>query len=310
MIPKTLHITNGDSLNDWLLKLQIKGDFAVWREMLCEGKTTYKVGDQHFKNARKAFLKEDYDIDTSRYDEIFGSQLELINNFQEYDELVLWFEYDLFCHINMMACISYLTQVGCKKPLFLVCSGRVSGEKDLKGLSELTDQQLQDHYQNKITLTRNDQLLSDQIWRLYCSDNHLELQPNLAKDSSFIYLSNCISAHKKRFPEEQSGLNTLELHILKLIKKHQITSERQLCGYVLTYQGYYGYGDMQISKMIKRLRSYFEEQDAYIVVNEKGERALNGDHLKAPNQKKHCYFGGVSKYAYTYNKDSHQITKV
>ncbi|GGG41125.1 hypothetical protein GCM10011344_47490 [Dokdonia pacifica] len=310
MTTKTLHITNGDSLNDWLLKLQIKGDFAVWREMLCEGKTTYKVGDQHFKNARKAFLKEDYDIDTSRYDEIFGSQLELINNFQEYDELVLWFEYDLFCHINMMACISYLVQRECKKPIYLVCSGRISGEKELKGLSEITEKQLLDHYKSKVLLTGNDLLLSDKIWRLYCSDDHSQLQPILAKDSSFIYLSNCISAHKKRFPEEHSGLNTLELHILKLLKKHQITSERQLCGYVLNYQGYYGYGDTQISKMIKRLHSYYEHKEGVLVVNQKGENAIKGEQMPAPGLHKECYFGGVSKYAYTYNKDSHQITKV
>ena len=309
MSTKTLNIKNGDSLNDRLLNLDIEGDFAVWREMLCEGKTTYTIGDSSFIDIRSSFLEVDYDIKDNNYRDKFISQLEIIKNWNAYDEIILWFEYDLFCHINMMACISYLTQVGCKKPLYLVCSGRVTGEKDLKGISELTDQQLQDHYQNKIKLTRNDQLLSDQIWRLYCSDDHLNLQPKLAKDSSFIYLSNCISAHKKRFPEEQSGLNTLELHILKLIKKHQITSERQLCGYVLTYQGYYGYGDMQVSKMIKRLRSYFEEQEGYFVVNEKGERALNGDHLEAPGQKKHCYFGGVSKYAYTYQKDTHQLIK-
>jgi hypothetical protein len=306
---KTLHITNGDSLNNRLLDLDIKGDFAVWREMLCEGKTTYTIGDSNFIDTRSSFLETDYDIKDTNYHDKFISQLEIIKNWNAYDEIILWFEYDLFCHINMMACISYLTQVGCKKPLFLVCSGRVSGEKDLKGLPELTDNQLQDHYQNKKALTKNDQLLSDQIWRLYCSDDHLKLQPILAKDSSFIYLSNCISAHKKRFPEEQSGLNTLELHILKLIKKHQITSERQLCGYVLTYQGYYGYGDMQVFKMIKRLRSYFEEQEGYFVVNEKGECALNGDHIEAPGQKKHCYFGGVSKYAYKYKKDTHQLIK-
>lgn len=306
----TLHITNGDSLNDKLFSLDIKGDFAVWREMLCEGKTTYAVGDPDFMNARKAFLNEDYGIDTSNYEEKFISQLNILKNHQEYDEVVLWFEYDLFCHINMMACISYLLQLDCKKPIYLVCSGRIPGEKELKGLSEISDDQLLIHYKEKILLSRNDLLLSDQIWRLYCSDDHIQLQPIIAKDSSFVYLSNCISAHKKRFPEEKSGLNTLESHILKLIKKHQITSERQLCGYVLNYQGYYGYGDIQVSKMIKRLRSYFDQQDDYFVVNKKGEHALEGDHMEAPGQQKQCYFGGASKYAYKYNKDTHQLIKL
>jgi len=306
---KTLHITNGDSLNDRLLALEIQGDFAVWREMLCEGKTTYKIGEQDFMNTRKAFLKSDYDLDTSDYEEKFISQLEILKNHAAYDEIILWFEYDLFCHINLMACISHLMQLGCKTPLYLVCSGRVSGEKELKGISELTTPQLKEHYQQKVALSNNDILLADQIWRLYCGQDHEALQPILAKDSSFIYLSNCISAHKKRFPEEHSGLNRLESHILRLIKKHQITSERQLCGYVLNYQGYYGYGDMQVSKMIKRMRSYFEEQDGVFVVTKKGERALAGDDIQAPGLHNVCYFGGVSKYAYHYDDDTHQLIK-
>ena len=307
---KTLHITNGDSLNDWLLELKIKGDFAVWREMLCEGKTTYKIGDSAFIEARKSFLEGDYDIKTNDYENKFISQLEIINNFQAYDELVLWFEYDLFCHMNLMACLSHLAQQGCKKPMYLVCSGRVEGEKELKGLSELTKAQLLDHFEKKVALTNNDLILCDKIWRLYCSNDHLSLQPILAKDSSFIYLANCISAHKKRFPEEQSGLNTLEMHILKLIQKHQISSENQLCGYVLNYQGYYGYGDMQVLKMIKRLRSYFEKEGEYFVISTKGQEAINGTTSMSTNDRANAFFGGVSKYDYRYNKDSHQITKV
>ena len=310
MSTKTLNITNGDSLNDRLLKLDITGDFAVWREMLCEGKTTYIIGDQDFVNTRKAFLETDYAIDTFDYEEKFGSQLEIIKKWKEYDEIILWFEYDLFCHINMMACISYMVQLYCNKPLFLVCSGRVDGEKNLMGISELTDKQLDNHYQNKQVLTGNDLILADKIWRLYCSDDHVPLQPKLAKDSNFIYLSNCISAHKKRFPEEHSGLNTLERHLLKLIKKHKISSEHQLCGYVLNYQGYYGNGDMQVLKMIKRLRSYFEEQDGYFIVNEKGEYALAGNDIQAPGQNETCYFGGVSKYAYQYHEETHQLIKI
>ncbi|MFC4635836.1 DUF1835 domain-containing protein [Dokdonia ponticola] len=309
MVSKTLHITNGDSLNDRLLDLEIQGDFAVWREMLCEGKTTYTIGDKAFMSTRKAFLKNDYALDTTDYEEKFISQLEILKNHAVYDEIILWFEYDLFCHINMMACISHLMQLGSKVPLYLVCSGRVSGEKELKGISELTIPQLKEHYQQKVALSRNDILLADHIWRLYCSEEHTALQPMLAKDSSFIYLSNCISAHKKRFPEAHSGLNRLESHILQLIKKHQITSERQLCGYVLNYQGYYGYGDMQVLKMIKRMRSYFEELDGIFVVTTKGERALSGDDIQAPGQHNECYFGGASKYTYRYNDETHELIK-
>jgi len=303
---KILHITNGDSLNDRLINLNIKGDFAVWREMLCEGKTTYILGDNEFIKTRKSFLKDHYAINVSDYTEKFISQLEIINNANDYDVVILWFEYDLFCHINMIACISYLLHASCTTPISLVCSGEISGETSLKGLPELSDKQLLRHYKEKIQLTSNDLLLCDIIWSIYCSDTHIHLQPELAARSSFIYLANCIQAHKERFPCKQSSINALETKILTLIKEHTITSERQLCSLTLRNQGYYGYGDMQIVKIIEYLRPYFESTAAQLTLTDKGIKVLDGKytvHKSVPS----CYFGGVSKYAYTYHKDSQQL---
>ncbi len=48
----------------------------------------------------------------------------------------------LFCHINLIAVISLLHQKEINLPLYLVCSGRIEGEKNLKGLAELTPEQL------------------------------------------------------------------------------------------------------------------------------------------------------------------------
>jgi hypothetical protein len=36
---KILHITNGDSLTEYLTELGFSGDFLTWQEMLCEGPT-------------------------------------------------------------------------------------------------------------------------------------------------------------------------------------------------------------------------------------------------------------------------------
>ncbi len=307
---KTFHITNGDSINERLKELQIEGDFAVWREMLCEGKTVFQIGNASFINARKKFLEQDYTIDASHYEEKFISQLKRIDQVHAYDEVILWFEYDLFCHINLIAAISYLLQIDCKVPVYLVCSGRVSGEKELKGLAELTEKQLKKHYTDKVLLSKNDLLLADHIWRLYCGEDHTLLNPKLAKDSGFKYLSNCISAHKERFPSQHSGLNTLETNLLKLIQKHKITSENQLCGYALNYQGYYGYGDMQIFKMIKRMHSYFINNGDQIVLTDKGIHAIELQQNMYEDLKKPCYFGGVSKYEYLYQTDSHQLVKI
>ena len=54
---KTLHVINGDSLNDRLLTMKIDGDYAVWREMLCEGKTIVDLASSAFRKTRVAFFK-------------------------------------------------------------------------------------------------------------------------------------------------------------------------------------------------------------------------------------------------------------
>ena len=53
----------------------------------------------------------------------------------------------------MLGVINLLHQKKINKPLYLICSGRVKGEKNLKGLTELSSDQLHDHYKNKVLLT-------------------------------------------------------------------------------------------------------------------------------------------------------------
>lgn len=304
-----LHITNGDNLNDRLKLLGVEGQFAVWREMLCEGKTKFKVGSAKFIETRKDFLYETYDIDPAFYEDHFGSQLDLIATASAYDEVVLWFEYDLFCHINLVAAIAYLKRIEYKGPLFLVCSGRIEDEKGLRGLSELNDMQLLTLYKDKIPLNEKDLAIAVKFWRLYCKKDHTRLHPSMAKDSSFEYLSNCISAHKERFPQIGTGLNTLETQLLKLIDKFTIKSEHQFCGYGLTYQGYYGFGDMQIYRMIRRLTPYYDIVDGTYTLNLNGRAIIDDKTNLLGDTSYECTFGGAAKYDYAYNPISHQLLK-
>lgn len=307
---KTLHVTNGDSLNDRLLSMNIAGDYAVWREMLCEGKTTANLTSDVFKKVRIAFFKEHYPDHADSYDEKFGSQLAIIADAHLYEEIVLWFEYDLFCHINMLACISFIKSCGYKGSVYLVCSGRVAGEKDLFALSQLSEKQLLSHYKAKVLLDNHDLFIADDFWRLYCGKDPLKLKPQRAKDSNFTYLSNCISAHKERFPNCKTGLNTLETNMLRLIRKYDIKTEHQLCGYMFNYQGYYGYGDLQIRRMIARMRSYFTVNEEQLILTEIANQILDESYNVLKEIKYPCTLGGASKYSYTYNNDDHQLTKL
>ncbi len=310
MSKRILHIINSDSLTESLKSIKLDGEIIVWREMLCEGPTVSQVGDDRFVALRKKFLQEEYGISEELYEQEFMSQLKKLDAIDSYDEIILWFEFDLFCHINMVAAISYLIQQKKQEPLYLVCSGRVPGEKELIGLSELSDKQLVSHYKNKIKLSEDDLDMAHFIWQLYCGNNPNKLKPEIRKSSNFKYLSSCIRAHIERYPNVRTGLNTLETNILRLIDREHITSEHQLCGYALSYQGYYGYSDSMILKIIDKLRPFFQMGDDGMELNMNGQFVLDGSHNFYREVKNNDSYGGTCKYDFLYSSENHQLLKL
>ena len=307
MDPKILHITNGDVLTQMLKELNVEGDYLTWQEMLCEGPTEIKIDTPSFYNKRKVFLNKFYDIEINEDEYI--SEIQKLNHLESYTEIVLWFEYDLFCHINLVAVISLLEQKHANLPLYLVCSGRVKGEKNLKGLSELSNGQLLYHYNNKVRLTPEDIEIAVSVWKTYCGKDHNLLKNYIVQKSSYKYLTNCLKAHLERFPELKSGLDILEENILNIIKDKNIKTRNPLLGYALNYQGFYGFSDMQISRIIDKLSIFFTEEEDKIILNRKGHEAILHQHNFTFEIGNNIPYGGVNRFEYQFSKKENKLIK-
>lgn len=305
-----LHITNGDDLTKKIQEMKLSGDLITWREMLCEGPATQDVGDAEFLKLRRRFLKEKYGISKQEYQEKFISELEKLAAINSYDEIVLWFEFDLFSHMNMLALITFLLQKKKNDPLSLVCSRKLPGEQEMVPLSELPEKHLKNHYEQRIPLTGDDVRTAELIWELYCSKNPKRLTSEIKKTTNFEYLASSIRAHIERFPNANTGLNSLEVNVLKLVKKHEISSLHHLLGYALQYQGYYGYVDVQMQRVINKLHDFYTVSNTGIRLNNDGEKALARSKNYYQRLKDDEFYGGVRKYDYLYDPDSHDLLKL
>ena len=307
MTKTCLHITNGDSLTNYLRELDFNEDILTWREMLCEGPTVPLIDSDEFYNTRKDFLNKFYGIVQTEYD--LKASISVLDNTKDYDHINLWFEYDLFCHINLIAVISLLHQKEIDKPLYLICSGRVEGEKELKGLAELNPNQLKQHYKNRMLLTQDDKALAIALWRTYCGKDHNIFKPYITKNSNFKYLTNCLKAHLKRFPNQRTGLCAIEENILKLIKNNEIKTMHHLIGYCLNYQGFYGFGDIQFKRMVNNLSAFYEELENKIQLTRKGHEALLGEHNFAREINNNMSYGGIKRNEYQFSTSENKLTK-
>ncbi|MBD0822687.1 DUF1835 domain-containing protein [Aestuariibaculum marinum] len=307
MSETSLHITNGTVLTNRLEELNIEGKKLTWQEMLCEGPTVEQVYSEEFYALRKQFFDQFYSIDLEI--EKIKSALDVLNHTEDFTEIILWFEYDLFCHINMIAVISLIQQKKIDLPLYLVCSGRVRRSKNMKALNELTSGQLLKHYNDKIKLTPEDIDLARTVWSIYCGKDHNLLKPYILKESSFDYLSNCLKAHLERFPATKDGLNNLERNILEIVRDIDVNSTNHLLGYALHFQGFYGYGDLQLIRIIETLMVYIDKEENKLTLNRKGHEVLLGTHRYLSELDNRMVYGGVKKSDFQFNSTINRLVK-
>ena len=306
-----LHITNGDSFTSRLQSLQFKGDVITWREMLCEGKTLSTVGSESFWKTRFEFLNKNYKVSKSWFIEKTLKEYRSLCNHKQQDQIVLWFEYDLFCQINMLAVISWLKTHRRHAEISLVCSGKIEGSDKLYGLNELNDDKLMELYENKKVLSQDDIEYADYIWQLYCSDNPIRLENQIANnDFQFEYLSDALKTHLKRFPTIKNGLNDLENHILEVAKQEKPGSRKELMRELLTNQGFYGFGDTQYDRIISSLKPLFSSFDP-VKLTKKGLDVLKLEaNYYSELRDNQMYLGGSLKYNFLYNTETDRILKL
>lgn len=306
-----LHITNGDSFTQRLNTLNIKGDVITWREMLCEGKTLTTVGSESFWKTRYEFLHKNYKVSKSWFIEKTLKEYRSLCNHKQQDQIVLWFEYDLFCQVNMLAVISWLLANRKYAQISLVCSGKEDETDKMFSLNDLSDEQVLNLYKDKKELTQDDIEYADYVWQLYCSNNPMRLE-NLTDfdDYQFAYLGDAIKSHLKRFPSITNGLNNVENNILHLAADKKPASRKDLLTTVLQNQDNLGFGDSQYERAITQLKPLFTAFNP-VRLTKKGKEILDGQtSYYSSIRDNDVYLGGSLKYNFLYNTDTSRILKL
>ncbi|WP_297702437.1 DUF1835 domain-containing protein [uncultured Eudoraea sp.] len=306
-----LHITNGDSFTQKLKSLKLKGEIITWREMLCEGKTETNVGSESFWKTRFDFLHKNYKVSKSWFVEKTLKEYRSLCNHKQQDQIILWFEYDLFCQINMLAVLSWLKKHRRYAEVYMVCSGDEDETNRLYRLNDLSDEQLLNSYENKLKLSQNDIEYADYVWQLYCSDNPIRLE-NLIdfENYQFDYLSDAIKVHLRRFPSIKNGLNELENRVLEFSVQQKPKSKKELLSSLLQNQGFYGFGDTQYERVITNLRPLFSSFNP-VRLSRKGKEILEGKtNYYSQIRDNEDYLGGALKYNFLYNTESDRILKL
>ncbi|MCX2681366.1 DUF1835 domain-containing protein [Galbibacter sp. EGI 63066] len=306
---KTLHITNGDSFTSVLKKLDIAGDIITWREMLCEGKTINEVGSESFWRQRYEYLHSAYKVTKDTFINFTLKEYRNLCNQKSQQEIVLWFEDDLFCQVNMIAMLSWLKKNRSDADIYLVHSEKES--EQLYSLSELNKKQIKKIYDNRILLSKDDIEFGDYIWQLYCENNPIRLQNDIKQNNSQLSsLTLAMETHLHRFPTVKNGLNELENKMLNLSLTQRPTSKKGLVNEMLEDQAHFGFGDMQYFKMATMLRPLFRSFKPVKLTKTGVNVAKKIENYYPIIRNDKEYLGGTPKYSFLFMEDSAQLLKL
>lgn len=302
---KSLHILNGDSTLRLFEKSGLRGETIVWREIMCEGPTLTNVHNPDFWELRKSFLqnyspKAHEKYYPKLYEEFYHLKVE------NWEEITLWFEYDLFCQLNMLAVLTLLAgkEVGSYSKLSLICVGKEGEEKKLKGLGEFPAEEYPDLFKKRRTLSSHDLEFAHEVWKLYSSGKQKAIISFLAVHSNpaFPYILPAMKAHLQRYPQKIHGLNEIEAFVLENLNQ-EAQSMHQLVGKLLRRENYYGFGDLQYVEMVEELSPLYTQIGEKLELNEKGKSIAQAQENFMPFRKRNPQYGQNQLSDYCWEAD-------
>ena len=274
----TIHIVNGDAVVPILTKSGIEGDIVVWREMLCDGPVCEKVGGDEFWKKRLDYFEKELDVTKLEYFDKTIKELLKLEDLSNYNELVMWFEFDLFCQVNFMALCTFLYKNYRKTITYnLVCTGKVKGNDKLYSLTDFSPEDFRNLHNNKLKLTKTDLEYAKKCWEAYAKNNIEKIAAfDFNKNKKFPYFQPAMNQHLKRF-QTINGLNEIQNKILEIIDSSALTAN-EIVSDLLIWQHketIYGFGDMQYFLYLKKLSDFVQISEEKYFLNETGKAIIN-----------------------------------
>jgi hypothetical protein len=251
-----LHVLNGDDMLNSFEQTGLDGDIMVWREGLSDGPLEENIASGSFWKKRSAWIATYFGETPDGYEEKVINHLSKLSG--PYQEINLWFEFDLHCQVNMLGVIMMLSKrTDLSAPaIYLICPDSFPQVANFRGMGQLDAAQLEDLYDNiRVQLGEPDFFIAAEAWKLYITNNAAKLTEWLNETTywgNLHCLEKALRAHVKRLEVNERGLNYIEQKLLD-IYNGGIKDKTGIYSSFWQTEQIYGMGDLQIDGYLKHL---------------------------------------------------------
>jgi hypothetical protein len=241
-----LHVLNGDATATVFETAGIPGERIVCRDILVEGPATASVS----LDARAVYLADYLGLDGAAYARGVEEQTARLAGASGHDEIVLWFEQDLFCAVMLWWLLDRLARQAPAARLSLVYP---PVDDNAPGLGAMPPARLAVLFGERRPVTEETRALGARAWAAYAGPDPLA-GAALDDTPELPFVRDAFRCHWGRFPAVANGLNEVEgaaLGVLQAGRRRFGELFREVSAHPRVRR--HGMGDLQLAACLRRL---------------------------------------------------------
>jgi len=231
---RVLHVANGTAMTTTIEAAGIPGSRSIWADPLYDGPVPGGITDSELLEVRRRHLAEPGELTWSSWG---GNNpaLDPVNDMRawraaverhgSYDELILWFEHDLFDQLNLIQLLTWIRKhVPASKPVSLISVDSFPGRPDFKGLGELTPRELVTLLDARQRVSGPQYDLAQRAWDAFRASTPEAFDAIRHENTAALpYLAASITRFLQEYPWTIDGLSRTERRLLELASGDGIT---------------------------------------------------------------------------------------
>ena len=207
-----LNITNGDSAAGTLSEAGVEGKIISWRDVLHEGPVDSSLSLEELSKGRARFISEQGWDDFAHVSGDFAERDRVIRHLDYFDEVVLWFEDDLYDQLQLIQLLDFFGRGAARGKTLsvIVVDGYIPplSTEEIKRL---------DKVRQRVTAEQLE--LAKRAWKAFGSEDPTSISRLLEESTAPLkYLAPALRRHLEEFPSTDNGLSRSEREALSAIQ--------------------------------------------------------------------------------------------
>ena len=234
------HVLPGDAQVEEFRKAGIDGEMIVFREAFMTGPIDADDPND-FWEKRARFILSEYGDDEIAYHEKVADEILRISDIGAEAVVNLWFEFELFCSVNLWYCLNELKDS--EAVIYRVAPADLEPDDVWSGFGEHDADRLLEAFEARSVVSTEDLSIGSQLWTAYRRRDTAKLH-TLAeyRSASLPFL--------KEVCEAAVEIDVRPREVVHELQKEGLSSIEEVFPEFKKRAGVFGFGDLQVERLL------------------------------------------------------------